>query len=140
MKKIIIVFFLLIAAVAGAQEPGNNLRKSVSELRASFPDLVQWGYPRGEFTDYKSPANEILFGVKNGIVISEFTYFEGPDSYLRDLYSALCGSFLQYPNQHLYGNNGKSLHLLYSYFSVSIHYSPGEDVSITYELLRKLWP
>lgn len=139
MKKCIFLLFLQFAAVAMAQEPGNNLRKSLSELRASFPDLIAWGYP-GEISHYKSPTNNILFDVKKDMVISEYTYFEGPDSYLRDLYSALISSFLQYPNQHFYGDNGKTLHLVFSYFTIAIFYKPGEDVSIMYELKRGYWP
>lgn len=74
MKRLaLIITSLFITVALPAQEPGNNLRKTVTELRRSFPDLVVWGYERSGIQDYKSPEANILFETKKGIVINEFT-------------------------------------------------------------------
>lgn len=139
MKRILFLFLVFLSISVAAQEPGNNLRKTVRELRTTFQDLVSWG-SQGDIIYYKSVESEILFGTKNGIVISEFALFEGEDGYLRKLYESLCSSFLKYNNRHLWGDNNRSLHLFYSYFTVTIFYNPYEKVSIMYDLDRRYWP
>lgn len=43
MKICVSLLLLFITVTTSAQEPANNLGKSVSELKQSFPDLVRWG-------------------------------------------------------------------------------------------------
>lgn len=141
MKRLaLIITSLFITVALPAQEPGNNLRKTVTELRRSFPDLVVWGYERSGIQDYKSPEANILFETKKGIVITEFTTFEGDNKFLKDLFNALVDSFSVKAKHYLWCNDRNSISFFYSYFSVYISYHPYESVSITYELNRNLWP
>ncbi len=68
MKRLPLLLFLFTTVALFAQEPGNNLRKTIPQLRQSFPDLIVWGYERGGIQNYKSPEADILFETKNGIV------------------------------------------------------------------------
>lgn len=123
-----------------AHEPGNNLRKTIPQLRQSFPDLVVWGYERSGIQNYKSPGADILFETKNGIVISEFALFEGEDGYLQGLYQSFIKSFSREAKTYRWGNNKNSISFFYSYFQVYISYTPYENVSISYDLNQNLWP
>lgn len=141
MKRIALLgLTLIVSMVLFAQEPGNNLLKTIPELRQSFPDLVVWGYERSGIQDYKSPGAEVLFETKSGIVITEFAMFDGEDGYLRGLYRELLNSFSKNAKHYLWGSDKRSISFFYSYFHVYISYKPYENVSITYELNQNLWP
>lgn len=131
MKKTLLLFVLFALSVAVfSQEPANNLRKTIPELRSSFPDLVQWG--SAEY--YKSPEANILFTVDKGKVVREFTIFEGEEPFLKDLYQNLLVTFSKNVKGYLWGNNKNSISFFYSYFYVYISYEPYENVSISYVL------
>ena len=141
MKRLtLIILSLILTVVVFAQEPGNNLRKTIPELRRSFPDLIAWGYEHDGIQNYKSPESEILFETMNGIVISEFAMFEGEDGYLRDLYRALLQSFSKNAKGSIWADDKKSVSIFYSYFYIYLSYTPYESVSISYTLNRTLWP
>ena len=141
MKRLFLLVLSIAVSIAlFAQEPGNNLRKTIPELRRSFPDLVVWGYERSGIQNYKSPEAEILFETKSGIVIGEFAMFEGEDGYLQTLYQSFLKSFSKNAKNYLWGQDRNSISFFYSYFHVYISYTPGESVSISYELNRNLWP
>ena len=135
MKKVLVVVIMLfgIIEVCQAQEPGNNLRKTVQELRLSFPDLVAWGEQNGS-QNFKSPEANILFTVKKGVVCTEFTQFQGSDGFLRDFYHALVRQFSKNAKSYLWGNDKISISFFYSYFRVYISYTPYSDVALLYDL------
>lgn len=69
MKYLILMLMTLAFTITmSAQEPGNNLRKSISELRQKFPDLMETE-SSGGIIKYKSPKAEAYFHVKNDMVI-----------------------------------------------------------------------
>ena len=140
MKRLtLLLSFVFFSLTILAQEPGNNLGKTIPELKRAFPDLVEWG-GQGELKHYKSPENEILFRTKKGIVVIEFTLFEGQNEYLRDLFNALVSSFSKGTNKLLWSGDKNSVSMFYSYFYVFISYSPYRNVSISYELYQDYWP
>jgi hypothetical protein len=124
---------LFITVTTSAQEPANNLGKSVSELKQSFPDLVRWGGYESE-PNYKSPKANTLFTIKNNRVAIEFTMIVGENDYLYDLFSTLVERFKRGSNKVLWSNDKKSISIFYSYFYVYISYTPYSDVSIKYQL------
>ena len=135
MKKcVIITISFFISIILYAQEPSNNLRKTISELKQSFPDLVIWGSEINGVQNYKSPESNILFETKKGIVVTEFTVFYGTDSYLLDLYQTLINSFLRNAKGSLRGRDNKSISIFYSYFYIHISYTPFDSVSLSYNL------
>jgi hypothetical protein len=140
MKRLPLLLFLFTTVALFAQEPGNNLRKTIPQLRQSFPDLIVWGYERGGIQNYKSPEADILFETKNGIVIAEFASIEGEDGYLQGLYQSLLKSFSKNAKTYRWGGNKNSISFFYSYFHVYISYTPNESVSISYDLNQNLWP
>jgi hypothetical protein len=115
MKRLPLLLFLFTTVALFAQEPGNNLRKTIPQLRQSFPDLIVWGYERGGIQNYKSPEADILFETKNGIVIAEFASFEGEDGYLQGLYQSLLKSFSKNAKTYRWGGNKNSISFFYSY-------------------------
>ena len=129
LLSIIIIFALSIQA----QEPGNNLRKTVRELRLKFPDLKTWGR-QGETLCYKSPEAEAFFYIKDGKVISEFSFIDGEDGFLKMWYSSLIKEFSKSARHFTWGTNKNSIILYYSYFEVHISYEPNEHVYISYSL------
>ena len=133
MRKILLLLLLIITVSTSAQEPANNLGKSISELRQSFPDLVRWGGYDNE-PNYKSPKANTLFTFKNNQVAIEFTMITGENGYLYDLFTTLVERFRSGSNKVLWSNDKKRISIFYSYFYVSISYTPYRDVSIKYQL------
>lgn len=134
MRKVLLLLILLfITVTTSAQEPANNLGKSVSELKQSFPDLVRWGGYESE-PNYKSPKANTLFTIKNNRVAIEFTMIVGENDYLYNLFSTLVERFKRGSNKVLWSNDKKSISIFYSYFYVYISYTPYSDVSIKYQL------
>lgn len=135
MKKIFLLFLLIFLPLAFfAQEPANNLRKTIPELKQKFPDLVRWGGYDSE-PNYKSPKANTLFTLKNNRVAIEFTSIVGDDNYLYDLFYTMVESFRRGSDKVLWANDGNSISIFYSYFYVYISYTPYSDVSIKYQLL-----
>lgn len=116
-----------------SQEPANNLRKTVQELRLKFPDLKTWG-GQGEIINYKSKEANVLFETKDGKVISEYTTYEGDDGFLQMWYNSLIESFSKNARHFLWGTNKNSISFFYSYFNIYISYHPNESVTISYSL------
>ncbi len=133
IKICVSLLLLFITFTASAQEPANNLGKSISELRQSFPDLVRWGGYDSE-PNYKSPKANTLFTFKNNQVAIEFTMITGENGYLYDLFTTLVERFRSGSNKVLWSNDKKRISIFYSYFYVSISYTAYRDVSIKYQL------
>ena len=133
MRKVVSLLFLFITLAVSAQEPANNLRKSIPELKQKFPDLIRWGGYDSE-PNYKSPKANTLFTIKNNQVAIEFTMIVGENDYLHDLFSTLVERFRRGSNKVLWSNDKKSISIFYSYFYVSISYTPYSDVTIKYQL------
>ena len=133
MRKVLSLLLLFTTIAISAQEPANNLRKSIPELKQKFPDLIRWGGYDNE-PNYKSPKANTLFTIKNNQVAIEFTLIEGENDYLNDLFSVLVDRFRSGSKRELWSNDRKSISIFYSYFYVYISYSPFRNISIKYQL------
>lgn len=133
MKICVSLLLLFVTVTTRAQEPANNLGKSISELRQSFPDIVRWGGYESE-PNYKSPKANTLFTIKNNRVAIEFTMIVGDNDYLYDLFTTLVERFRRGSNKVLWSNDKKSISIFYSYFFVYLSYTPYSNVSIKYQL------
>ena len=133
MRKVLSLLFLFTTLAIFAQEPANNLRKTIPELKQKFPDLVRWGGYESE-PNYKSPKANTLFTIKNNRVAIEFTMIVGDNDYLYDLFTTLVERFRRGSNKVLWSNDKKSISIFYSYFFVYLSYTPYSNVSIKYQL------
>ena len=132
-KELILLLLLFNSVVIFAQEPANNLGKSISELRQKFPDLIRWGGFDNE-PNYKSPKANTLFTIIHNHVAIEFTLIEGNDDYIHDLFSALVDRFQKGSRRVLWSNDRNSISIFYSKFYVYLSYTPYKNVSIKYQL------
>ena len=137
MKKIILSIFALLSITLStiAQEPQNNLGKSLEQLKAKFPELIYWT-ETSEGTMYKY-GEELAFIIKNGRLVSESMFVEGNGSYPYDCFLATVKAFLKTNYIHKFGDE-KSIIFIYSYFQVHIMYSSYKNsASISYDYLPK---
>lgn len=137
MKKIILSIFALLSITLStiAQEPQNNLGKSLEQLKAKFPELIYWT-ETSEGTMYKY-GEELAFIIKNGRLVSESMFVEGNGSYPYDWFLATVKAFLKTNYIHKFGDE-KSIIFIYSYFQVHIMYSSYKNsASISYDYLPK---
>lgn len=118
-----------------AQEPQNNLGKSLEQLKAKFPELKYWA-ETSEGTMYKY-GDEMAFIFKNNRLVSETMYVEGNGSFPHDWFIATAKAFLKTNFIHKIGDEN-SIILIYSYFQVHIMYSSFDNsASISYDYLPK---
>lgn len=137
MKKIILSIFALLSITLStiAQEPQNNLGKSLEQLKAKFPELIYWT-ETSEGTMYKY-GEELAFIIKNGRLVSESMFVGGNGSYPYDWFLATVKAFLKTNYIHKFGDE-KSIIFIYSYFQVHIMYSSYKNsASISYDYLPK---
>lgn len=136
MKKLFILFILLCVGLHSfSQEPKNNLRKSVEQLRKDFPDLIKTE-DKGNVTSYKSPQADVYFKVTNNKVTNEYMYIFDDNDFLYDLYISLCNSFKKGEDWHRI-RTGETYHItkfFYSYFVVKISYYYNNHIAISYAL------
>lgn len=135
MKKNILSLFALLCITLStiAQEPQNNLGKSLEQLKTKFPELVYWT-ETSEGTMYKY-GNEIAFIIKNDRLVSESMFVEGDGSYPYNWFLATVKAFLKTNYIHKFGDD-KSITFIYSYFQVHIMYSSYDNTSsISYDYL-----
>lgn len=137
MKKILLLIVLILIAnvTSFAQsEPKNNLRKSLYELKADFPNLIYWTEYGGK-SMYKS--GDILFELKNNIVIAEFMSVEDDEKngFPYYWYQSLLEAFNKTKYIHRIKGEDSNIIYFYSYFTVSISYDKIDgSASISYEL------
>lgn len=76
MKRIIILFFIFITTIVVGQVPGNNLRKSFSDMKKSFPQM-EYGWTEDGKAYYTYQENDnyhkytYYFVFQNNMVWSE---------------------------------------------------------------------
>lgn len=99
MKKLISLLFFVIAVCLNcySQTPGNNLGKSLSQIKQSFPNLVYLHQKNG-YDCYKSAGDDddfTCFTFDNNKLVGEYTYIFDymSDRYITDLYNSLYKSF-----------------------------------------------
>lgn len=137
LKPRILTLFVLSCFIlpAIAQEPQNNLGKSLEQLKVKFPELKYWT-ETSEGTTYKY-GDEMAFVIKNNRLVSETMYVEGNGSYPYDWFLATVKAFMKTNYIHKIGDE-KSVIFIYSYFQVHIMYSSFDNSSlISYDYLPK---
>ena len=118
-----------------AAEPKNNLFKSLSELRVSFPDLKLWSN-QGSYQMYTSDG--IFFDVKDNRVFAEYMVVEG-EGFAYDWFCAMRDALKNTSYTYITENTSTRFMVLYSNFSIRISYDsyPKPEAMITYEVLGK---
>lgn len=138
-RQFLFVLYLIIVSVLYAQEPGNNLRKTFSQIQQEFPNLKYNRDDKG-YKIYNSAAEDrdfTSFYFKNGMLVGEYTYifdYVG-SSYINDLYHSLINNFAKYGGKHYRTtNSGYDItYFRYSYFTVKFA-NYGDQLQIYYEL------
>ena len=140
MRRIfLLIISFIISSALYAQEPGNNLRKTISQIQQAFPNLKYNRDDKG-YSVYTSNAEGrdfTSFYFKNGILVGEYTYifdYSGT-SYIHDLYHSLINTFAKYGGKHYRTtNSGYDItYFRYSYFTVKFA-NYGTQLQIYYEL------
>lgn len=122
MKKIFLFLAFVIAVTINcfAQEPGNNLGKSLSQIKQSFPNLV-YLHKKSGYDCYKSAGDDddfTCFTFDNGKVVGEYTYIFDymSDRYITDLYNSFYKSFSK-SNAKQKRSRGRTYDATFFYYS-----------------------
>ena len=133
IKTLFVLLCLILPAIA--QEPQNNLGKSLEQLKVIFPEIKYWA-ESSEGTMYKY-GDEMVFIIKGDRLVSETLYVEGDGNYPHDWFLATAKAFLKTNYIHKFGDE-KSIIFIYSYFQVHLMYSSyNNSASISYNYLSK---
>lgn len=140
MRRIfLLIISFIISSALYAQEPGNNLRKTISQIQQAFPNLKYNRDDKG-YSVYTSNAEGrdfTSFYFKNGVLVGEYTYifdYSG-SSFIKDTYYSLIKNFAKYGGRHYRTtNSGYDItYFRYSYFTVKFA-NYGNQLQIYYEL------
>lgn len=119
MKRISLLLLLFILSISlFAQEPGNNLGKTISQIQQEFPNLAFLRYDKG-YQVYNSAGDDedfTSFYFSNGRVVGEYTYifeYASDGRFITDLYISLINRFAKYGARH---NRSKSSSYDITYF------------------------
>lgn len=99
-KTIVFIVLLALFAKASAQEPANNLHKTIAQIQQAFPNLKFSKEDRG-YSVYNSSGDDkdfTCFYFSNGRLVGEYTYmfdYSG-STFITDLYQSLLNSFAKY--------------------------------------------
>ena len=140
MKRLsLIILSLSLSVVLFAQEPGNNLRKTLAQIQQRFPNL-QYNREKDGYLLYNSPGEGqdfTCFYFSSGRVVGEYTYiFDYSDSgYITDLYNSLLNSFAKCGGKHWRSKDSKYdiTYFRYSYFTIKVA-NYGDQLQLEYEL------
>lgn len=141
MKKIITLFLLVIGISLNcySQGVGNNLHKSLGQIRQAFPNLVYLQKEKG-YDVYKSAGEDgdfTCFYLEDGIVVGEYTYIFDylSDNFIANLYKSLLNSFAKTNAVHKRNKSGQYdiTYFYYSDYIVKIA-NYGDQLQLYYEL------
>jgi hypothetical protein len=121
-----------------AQEPGNNLRKTISQIKQDFPNLKYNRDDKGYNINSAAEDRDFTsFYFKNGVLVGEYTYIfdYSRSSYINDLYSSMINNFSKYGGKHYRTTNSGSdvTYFRYSYFTIKLA-NYGTQLQLYYEL------
>lgn len=140
MKRLsFLLLSILMCMSLFAQEPGNNLRKTIAQIQQGFPNLKFNRNDRG-YQIYNSASEGkdfTSFYFSNGRLVGEYSYFfDYTDSgYITDLYHSLLNGFAKYGGKHWRTTNSSYdiTYFRYSYFTVKVA-NYGTQLQLYYEL------
>lgn len=103
-RTILLITATFISLAIFAQEPGNNLRKTISQIQQNFPNLKYSREDKG-YNVYLSASDGedfTSFYFSNGRLVGEYTYiFDYSGSgYITDMYNSLISDFAKYGSRH----------------------------------------
>jgi hypothetical protein len=126
MKKIsILIVLFMIFLGAFAQEPGNNLGKTLSEMKQKFPELryIKTDQKGDEYEDgYPQDGIATFFYFNNGKVIEECMICQSNDGFPLDWFRSLCAEFNKKWSPSIRENTRNHKEYVFSSFSVDLIY------------------
>ena len=126
MKKISIFTVLFMYFLgAFAQEPGNNLGKTLSEMKQKFPELryIKTDQKGDEYEDgYPQDGIATFFYFNNGKVIEECMICQSNDGFPLDWFRSLCTEFNKRWSPSIRENTSTHKEYVFSNFSVDLIY------------------
>lgn len=140
MRLSFLVFFLAFVYNVFAQEPGNNLGKSITQVKQEFPNLVYSRFDKG-YKVFKSKGEDedfTAFYFDNGKLVSEETFifdYASSGVYISRLYSSLVSKFSKYNSKHKrkkYSDSDITFFFFSNYIIKIANY--GNQLQILYEL------
>lgn len=131
------IILLLVVSLDFAQEPRNNLGKTISEMSQLFPGIMYDRY-YDDCAVYKY-GDEMDFYFKEGRCVKERMTVKGYGSFPQDWYNATVKSFME--TNYLDYSIGKDTALfVYSSFHVFIMYQVGENWVERWASISYLYP
>lgn len=118
---------LLTVSVTFAQsvtEPGNNISKSITQMRIEFPQLryIQTDEKGALYEDgYPQDGIAVFFYVKNNLVVEEFMIVQSADRFPRLWFDEMAKSLYNYSAAYSV-NSFNSHHWCYSTFQIHLIY------------------
>ena len=108
-----------------AQEPGNNLRKSLNEMKQKFPELryIKTDQKGDEYEDgYPEDGIASFFYFRNGYVIEECMICQSSDGFSLVWYNSLVKSFNEHYRYALAKNTRFHKQYKFSTFNINLIY------------------
>mgnify|MGYP006872985860 CR=1 FL=1 len=142
MKRIIIIFVLSVFLLgANAQEPGNNLRKSLSVIKQEFPELryIKTDAKGDEYEDgYPEEGVATFFYFRNGYVIEEAMILQDTNDFPYEWYKSQVHAFKSKNNYLQYIPKSGHNTFVYSYFNIELIYveENGKNTALIVYTLR----
>lgn len=126
MKRVsLFILSLIVPVILFAQEPGNNLRKSLNEMKQKFPELryIKTDQKGDEYEDgYPEDGIATFFYFRNGYVIEEAMIIQGTNGFPYDWYSTQVNAFKSKNNYIRYIPKPGHITFIYSYFKIELIY------------------
>lgn len=141
MKKIQLLFWLLFSVCCVyAQEPGNNLGKSLTQMRQEFPELryIKSDEKGQQYEDgYPEDGIAVFFYFNNNVVVEECMIVQSYNGFPKMWFEAMKDKFLSDFNP-ICGVNGSNRYVwCYSTFKIHLVYFQDQGVNnamIIYEI------
>lgn len=126
MKKLTLLFLMMIIGYnCYAQEPGNNLGKSLSTMKRDFPELryLKTDSKGDEYEDgYPEEGIATFFYFKNGYVVEECMICQSSDGFPLAWYNSLTKSFNERYRYALVTNTSYHKKYRFSTFNINLIY------------------
>ena len=119
------IFSFIITTALYAQETGNNLGKSLSEMKLKFPELryIKTDQKGDEYEDgYPQDGIATFFYFRNGYVIEEAMIIQDTNDFPYDWYKAQVNAFKSKGNYLRYIPESGHTTFVYSYFNIELIY------------------
>ena len=144
MKRLSSLLLLLVASIAlFAQEPGNNLGKTLNSMKQQFPELryIKTDQKGDQYEDgYPQDGIATFFYFRNNRVVEECMICQANDGFPLEWFQSLCKEFNKNWYSKLRSNNNTHKEYVFPSFSVDIIYvsESGKNTAlIVYSMKRE---